>query len=213
MCIRDRLSTGHNSLLGPHTTTIFLLPLFHWRFLCPVVFLGCLPPFLLHQTIWLQLCLFGLNLAYLNFLLRRRQLHYYTNLLHTCEYLIQLDKKKTNKHINAIIQAFIQNALGFEGWSRITVLLSQSGEVLHRNDKQFFKFNASVVSHCLSRCFTAAFTIRLFPISSFSRLRPYISSVMESSALFPFAKIFMKWTSPVDLHNVQQHKTSPAVAL
>ena len=40
--------------------------------------------------------------------------------------------------------------------------------------------------------------------SSFSRLRPYISSVVESRAQFPFAKIFLKWTSPVNLHNLQQ---------
>ena len=56
-------------------------------------------------------------------------------------------------------------------------------------------------------------TIRLFAISSFSRLRPYISSAVESIALFPFAKIFLKWTSPVDLYNLQQHKTASAVAL
>ena len=49
--------------------------------------------------------------------------------------------------------------------------------------------------------------------SFISRLRPHISSAVESSVLFSFAKIFLKWTSPVDLHNLQQHKTTPAVAL
>ena len=91
------LSKGHSSLLGPHTTTISSLPLFHWRFVCPLHFLGHLSPFLLHQTIWSQLCFFGLNLASRNFLLRRRQLHYYQNLLHSYEYLIQLDKEKNEQ--------------------------------------------------------------------------------------------------------------------
>ena len=42
--------------------------------------------------------------------------------------------------------------------------------------------------------------------SFISRLRPYISSAVESSVLFPFAKISLKWTSPVDLHNLQNTK-------
>ena len=110
------LSTGHSSLLGPHTTMILSRPLFHWRFLCPLDLLGYLSPFLLHQTIWSRLYVFGLNLDPQHFLLRRRQLRSYQNLFYGYEYLIQLDKEKqTNKQINAIIQAFVQTAFRLLG--------------------------------------------------------------------------------------------------
>ena len=81
-----------------------------------------------------------------------------------------------------------------------------------------FVFYARVVSHCFSRCFTAAFTsqFRLFNYLQFHFFRDLDNIFLQrwkAVLCVPFAKIFLKRTSPVDLHNLQQHKTAPAVAL
>ena len=98
-----------------------------------------------------------------------------------------------------------------------------------------FVFNTSVGSHCFSRCFYGSLHFAISP-SSYNNVNVKVKQVkcleafyngqdlvavlptgygklMKAVLCFPSQEYFFKWTSPVDLHNLQQHKTAPAIAL